>query len=33
LLRGRTALVASHSDAVLGLAGRVINLDGGRIRG
>jgi ATP-binding cassette, subfamily C, bacterial CydD len=33
LLRGRTALVASHSDAVLGLAGRVIDLDGGRIRG
>jgi ATP-binding cassette subfamily C protein CydD len=33
LLRGRTALVASHSDAVLGLADRVINLDGGRIRG
>jgi ATP-binding cassette, subfamily C, bacterial CydD len=33
LLNGRTALVASHSDAVLGLAGRVINLDGGRIRG
>ena len=33
LLQGRTALVASHSDAVLGLAGRVIDLDGGRIRG
>jgi ATP-binding cassette, subfamily C, bacterial CydD len=33
LLRGRTALVASHSDAVLGLADRVIDLDGGRIRG
>jgi ATP-binding cassette, subfamily C, bacterial CydD len=33
LLRGRTALVASHSDAVLGLADRVIGLDGGRIRG
>jgi ABC-type transport system involved in cytochrome bd biosynthesis fused ATPase/permease subunit len=33
LLRGRTALVASHSDAVLGIAGRVIALDGGRIRG
>ena len=33
LLGGRTALVASHSDAVLGLAGRVIDLDGGRIRG
>jgi ATP-binding cassette subfamily C protein CydD len=32
LLRGRTALVASHSDVVLGLAGRVIVLDGGRIR-
>jgi ATP-binding cassette subfamily C protein CydD len=33
LLRGRTALVASHSGAVLGLADRVIDLDGGRIRG
>jgi ATP-binding cassette, subfamily C, bacterial CydD len=33
LLRGRTALVASHSDVVLGLADRVIDLDGGRIRG
>ncbi len=33
LLQGRTALVASHSDAVLGIAGRVIDLDGGRIRG
>jgi len=33
LLQGRTALVASHSDVVLGLAGRVIDLDGGRIRG
>jgi ATP-binding cassette subfamily C protein CydD len=33
LLRGRTALVASHSDAVLGLADLVIDLDGGRIRG
>jgi ATP-binding cassette subfamily C protein CydD len=33
LLRGRTALVASHSDVVLGLADRVIVLDGGRIRG
>jgi ATP-binding cassette subfamily C protein CydD len=33
LLRGRTVLVASHSDAVLGLADRVIDLDGGRIRG
>jgi ATP-binding cassette subfamily C protein CydD len=32
LLQGRTALVASHSDAVLGLADRVIDLDGGRIR-
>jgi ATP-binding cassette, subfamily C, bacterial CydD len=32
LLRGRTALVASHSDAVLGLADRVIDLDGGQIR-
>jgi hypothetical protein len=25
--------VASHSDVVLGLADRVIDLDGGRIRG
>lgn len=33
LLRGRTALVASHSDVVLGLADRVIDLDGGRIHG
>jgi ATP-binding cassette, subfamily C, bacterial CydD len=33
LLKGRTALVASHSDAVLGIADRVIDLDGGRIRG
>jgi ATP-binding cassette, subfamily C, bacterial CydD len=33
LLRGRTTLVASHSDVVLGLADRVIDLDGGRIRG
>jgi ATP-binding cassette, subfamily C, bacterial CydD len=33
LLQGRTALVASHSDAVLGLASRVIELEGGRIRG
>ena len=33
LLRGRTALVASHSDAVLGIADRLINLDDGRIRG
>jgi ATP-binding cassette subfamily C protein CydD len=33
LLRGRTALVASHSDAVLGLADRVIDLEGGRVRG
>ena len=33
LLRGRTVLLASHSDAVLGIADRVINLDGGRIRG
>jgi ATP-binding cassette, subfamily C, bacterial CydD len=33
LLQGRTALLASHSDAVLGIADRVINLDGGRIRG
>jgi ATP-binding cassette subfamily C protein CydD len=32
LLRGRTALLASHSDAVLGIAGRVIDLDSGRIR-
>jgi ATP-binding cassette subfamily C protein CydD len=33
LLQGRTALVASHSDAVLGIADRVIDLEGGRIRG
>jgi ATP-binding cassette, subfamily C, bacterial CydD len=33
LLQGRTALVASHSDAVLGIAGHVIDLDGGQIRG
>jgi ATP-binding cassette subfamily C protein CydD len=33
LLQGRTALVASHSDAVLGIADRVIGLEGGRIRG
>jgi ATP-binding cassette subfamily C protein CydD len=33
LLQGRTALVASHSDVVLGLADRVISLDGGRIGG
>jgi ATP-binding cassette subfamily C protein CydD len=33
LLQGRTALVASHSDVVLGLADRVIDLDGGQIRG
>ncbi|MCW2895523.1 MAG: thiol reductant exporter, ATP-binding protein CydD [Actinomycetia bacterium] len=33
LLQGRTALVASHSDAVLGIADRVIDLEGGRFRG
>jgi ATP-binding cassette, subfamily C, bacterial CydD len=33
LLRGRTALVASHSDMVLGIADRVISLDSGQIRG
>jgi ATP-binding cassette subfamily C protein CydD len=33
LLQGRTVLVASHSDMVLAMAGRVIYLDGGRIRG
>ena len=33
LLQGRTALVASHSDVVLGIAGRVIDMDGGRIHG
>ena len=33
LLRGRTALVASHSDVVLGIADHMINLDEGRIRG
>jgi ATP-binding cassette subfamily C protein CydD len=32
LLRGRTALVASHSDAVLGLADHVITLEDGHIR-
>jgi len=32
LLAGRTALIASHSDAVLGLADRVITLTEGRIR-
>lgn len=32
LLQGRTALVASHSEVVLGITGRVIDLDGGRIR-
>jgi ATP-binding cassette subfamily C protein CydD len=32
LLAGRTALVARHSDVVLGIADRVIDLDGGRIR-
>jgi ATP-binding cassette, subfamily C, bacterial CydD len=31
LLRGRTALVASHSDAVLGLSDYVITLDGGHL--
>jgi predicted ABC-type transport system involved in lysophospholipase L1 biosynthesis ATPase subunit len=33
LLRGRTALVASHSDVVLGIADRIVDLDSGRIRG
>jgi ATP-binding cassette subfamily C protein CydD len=33
LLQGRTALVASHSNVVLGLADRVIDMDGGQIRG
>jgi ATP-binding cassette subfamily C protein CydD len=33
LLVGRTALVASHSDIVLGLADRVIALEGGRTLG
>ena len=33
LVQGRTTLVASHSDVVLGIADRVIDLDGGRIRG
>jgi ATP-binding cassette subfamily C protein CydD len=32
LLAGRTALIASHSDAVLGIADRVITLAEGRIR-
>jgi ATP-binding cassette subfamily C protein CydD len=33
LLRGRTALVASHSDAVLGLADDVVALEDGRVHG
>jgi ATP-binding cassette, subfamily C, bacterial CydD len=33
LLKGRTALVATHSDAILAIADRVITLDGGQIRG
>jgi ATP-binding cassette subfamily C protein CydD len=33
LLRGRTALVATHSDAILSVADRVITLDGGQIHG
>jgi ATP-binding cassette subfamily C protein CydD len=33
LLAARTALIASHSDVVLGLAGRVITLAEGRING
>jgi ATP-binding cassette subfamily C protein CydD len=32
LLAGRTALIASHSDTVLGIADRVITLAEGRIR-
>jgi ABC-type transport system involved in cytochrome bd biosynthesis fused ATPase/permease subunit len=33
LLRGRTALVASHSDAVLELADYVISVDDGHVHG
>lgn len=33
LLRGRTALVATHSDAILSVTDRVITLDGGQIHG
>jgi ATP-binding cassette subfamily C protein CydD len=33
LLRGRTALVASHSDAVLGLADYVITVEDGQVHG
>jgi ATP-binding cassette, subfamily C, bacterial CydD len=33
LLKGRTALVATHSDAILALTDRVITLDGGQISG
>ena len=33
LLKGRTALVATHSDAILAITDRVITLDGGQIGG
>ncbi|HEX6451775.1 MAG TPA: ATP-binding cassette domain-containing protein [Trebonia sp.] len=33
LLRGRTALVATHSDAILSVTDRVITLNGGQIHG
>jgi ATP-binding cassette subfamily C protein CydD len=33
LLAGRTALVATHSDAILAIADRVVTLDGGQVRG
>jgi ATP-binding cassette subfamily C protein CydD len=33
LLESRTALVATHSDAILAIADRVITLDGGQVRG
>jgi ATP-binding cassette subfamily C protein CydD len=33
LLGGRTALVATHSDAILEIVDRVITMDGGQIRG
>jgi len=33
LLSGRTALIATHSDAIVSIADRVITLDGGQING
>jgi ATP-binding cassette, subfamily C, bacterial CydD len=33
LLQGRTALVATHSDAILAVTDRVITLDGGQVNG